>query len=225
MSQFQPAWLTQNAVFSKLPSAELDLLKRSVIPRRLGKGEFLCHQDEIWPYLVYVKSGKLRWAMLSAGGKEHQLFALAPEEIFWAHSFFDDEPMPASLVAAQKTQVYLWNREDILPLLYRNPDALFEINRTLTGIMRRAREIIYGLAFQPVAGRLANFILSSLSDPENASLERDMTLEDIATVCATSPEVVCRLLYQFQTDGVVKITRTRITINDQDTLRQLAETD
>lgn len=163
--------------------------------------------------------------MLSAGGKEHQLFALDSGEVFWAHSFFDDEPMPASLTAAKKTQVYVWHRDDLLPILYRNPDALFEITRMLTGIMRKAREIIYGLAFQPVAGRLANFIISSWDDPENPSLERDMTLEDIATVCATSPEVVCRLLYQFQTDGVVQITRTRITINDPDVLTQLAKMD
>lgn len=217
--------LVQNSIFGKLPLAELETIRQTAISRQLSKGKSLCFQEDVWPYFVFIASGKLRWVMLSAGGKEHQLFALDPGEVFWAHSFFDNEPMPASLTAAKKTQVYLWHREILQPILYRNPDALFEITRMLTGIMRRAREIIYGLAFQPVAGRLANFIMSSLDDPENPSLERDMTLEDIATVCATSPEVVCRLLYQFQTDGVVKITRTRITINDQDTLKHLAEID
>ena len=172
--------------------------------------------------------------------------------------------MPASLVAGKASVIYLWSRDTILPVLYRNPEAMFGITRMLTGIMRRARDIIYGLAFQPVAvkpakllfglqpfgvpfqqrrfrqraamrvlatshqpvpGRLANFIMSSLDDPEHPTLERDMTLEDMAAVCATSPEVVCRLLYQFQTDGVVQITRTRITINDHDALRHLADMD
>ena len=223
--KFQPEWLAKNPVFSKLPPAELEELNSVVISRRLHKGEFLCLQGDIWPYLVYVTSGKLRWTMLSAGGKEHQLFALDSGEFSWAHSFFDDEPMPASLMVAKKTQVYLAKRDDLLPILYRNPEALFEITRVLTGIMRRAREIIYGLAFQPLAGRLANFIISSLDDPGNPSFERDMTLETIATVCATSSEVVCRLLYQFQTDGIIQITRTHITINDQDSLKQLAEMD
>ena len=89
--------------------------------------------------------------------------------------------------------------------------------------MRQAREIIYGLAFQPLAGRLANFIISSLNDPDNPSLEQDMTLEDIATVCASLSEVVCRLLYQFQEDGLLKVTRTSITITDHETLMRLAE--
>jgi CRP-like cAMP-binding protein len=217
--------LTQNPVFGKLPLAELESIGKMTVSRQLSKGESLCFQEDIWPYFVFVASGRLRWVMLSAGGKEHQLFALNSGEVFWAHSFFDDEPMPASLTAAKKTRVYVVHREKLLPILYRNPEALFEITRMLTGIMRKAREIIYGLAFQPVAGRLANFIISSLDDPGNPSLERDMTLEDIATVCATSPEVVCRLLYQFQTDGLVQITRTRITINDPDVLIQLAEMD
>jgi len=223
--KLQSEWLIKNRIFGKLPPAELESIVQMAISKQLRKGEFLCFQDDVWPYLVFVKSGRLRWIMLSAGGKEHQLFTLTPGEVFWAHSFFDDGPMPASLMVAQKTQVFLWKREDILPILYRNPEALFEVTRMLTGIMRRAREIIYGLAFQPVASRLANFIISSLDDLENPSLERDMTLEDIATVCATSSEVVCRLLYQFQTDGLVHITRTRITIDDQETLKRLAEKD
>jgi len=223
--KFQSEWLTQNPVFSKLPPAELEVLGRIAISRQLQKGQILCFQGDIWPYLVFVKSGRLRWTMLSIGGKEHQLFSLDSGEFFWAHSFFDDGPLPASLMIARKSQVYLFKRDDILPVLYRNPDALFEITRVLTRIMRQAREIIYGLAFQPLAGRLANFIISSLDDPENPSLERDMTLEDIATVCATSSEVVCRLLYQFQNDGLLKITRTSITVNDQKTLKRLAEID
>jgi CRP-like cAMP-binding protein len=223
--KFKSEWLIENDVFAKLKSEDLEICCQLAISRRLESGEFLSLQDDIWPYLVFVKSGRLRWMLLSAGGKEHQLFTIDPGEIFWTHSFFDDKPMPASLRAAKKTHVYLWNREYLLPILYRNPVALFEISRLLTGIMRRAREIIYGLAFQPLAGRLANFIISSLNDPDNPSLARDMTLDDIAAVCATSSEVVCRLLYQFQSDGLLEITRTTITITDQDSLKQIADFD
>ncbi|HEY61846.1 MAG TPA: Crp/Fnr family transcriptional regulator [Anaerolineae bacterium] len=194
-----------------------------VTSRRLHKGEFLCYQGDIWPYLVYVTSGKLEWTMLSAEGKEIRLFTLDSGNFFWAHSFFDDDPMPASLIVSKEAQVYLLKRDYLLPILYRNPDALFEVTRVLTRIMRRAREIIYRLAFQPLAGRLANYIISSLDDTENPLLERDMTLKDVATVCATSPEVVCRLLHQFQVDGIIKISRTHIIINDRDSLMKLAK--
>ena len=214
--------LTENHGFRKLPESELEILVSNSIHRRLSDNEYLCIQEDEYPYVVVLYSGKLRWVLLSAGGKEHQLFTIEPGHVFWAHSFFDDQPMPASLLAASKsTHVYLWHRDTILPVLYRHPEALFDVTKKLTSIMRHAREIIYGLAFQPVAGRLASFILDKLENPSDPYLERDMTLEDIAAVCATSPEVVCRLLYQFQTDGLLNITRTRITLQDLGALERL----
>jgi len=216
--------LTENHGFRKLPESELKTLVSNAIHKRLDDREYLCFQDDVYPYVVMASTGKLRWVLLSAGGKEHQLFTIEPGNVFWSHSFFDDQPMPASLVASTTTDVYLWHRDSILPSFYRHPDALFDITKKLTTIMRQARDIIYGLAFQPVAGRLANFLLNSLEDSTDPSLERDMTLEDIAAVCATSPEVVCRLLYQFQDDRLLNITRTRITLNDLDALKELVNT-
>ena len=87
--------------------------------------------------------------------------------------------------------------------------------------MREARKIIYSLAFQPVASRLAGYLLDNLESPEKDSIDREMTLEEIASVLATSAEVVCRLLYEFQSEGILKITRTKITLEDQLALEKL----
>ena len=159
--------------------------------------------------------------MVSSGGKEHQLFKVKGGDVFWAHSFFDDQPMPASLSADGQVLVYIWPRDIILPLLMKYPQAMWDIPKKLTGIMRNARDIIYGLAFQPVASRLAGYILDNLESSGQDSFTREMTLEEIATVLATSAEVVCRLLYQFQTDGILKITRTQISLEDQRALEKL----
>ena len=148
-------YLSEKDVFRKLPSKEIIKLVEYAIPRKLLPGEYLCRQGETWPYVVYLAGGQLRWSLLSSGGKEHQLFTIKNEQVFWAHSIFDDQPMPASLVSVQDTEAYVWSRDLILPILKKYPDAMWEITKILTGIMREAREIIYGLAFQPVAARLA----------------------------------------------------------------------
>ncbi len=215
--------LSGKEVFRKLPQKEVDLLAEHSLRRQLAAGEFLSRQGQVWSYVVYLHQGELRWRMLSAGGKKYQLFTLKAGEIFWAHSFFDEQPMPASLQAGEEVVIYLWSKDVILPLLKRYPDAMWEIPRMLTRIMRQAREIIYGLAFQPVAGRLAGFLMDQLSDPSQETLTRDMTLEDMASALATSPEVVCRLLYQFQSDEVIEINRTTITLKDREALDQLID--
>jgi len=213
--------LLEKDVFKKLPLNELTRLADYGLLRKLSTGDYLCRQGENWPYVLFLVSGQLRWSMLSSGGKSHQLFTINTGEVFWAHSMFDDKPMPASLNAVQKLEVYVWPRDEILPVLKKYPEAMWEITKKLTGIMREAREIIYGLAFQPVAARLAGLLLNSLDEPDHDSLEREMTLEEMASVLATSPEVVCRLLYQLQTDGILRITRTQIKFEDRDALLKL----
>jgi len=138
---------------------------------------------------------------------------------------FDDQPMPASLMATQDSMVYRWSRDAILPILYRHPETLWEIVGMLTKTMRKAREIIYGLAFQPVAGRLATLLLDRFSDPDDTSVERDLTLSAIASRVASSPEVVCRVLQQFQSEGVLEVTRATITLYDRSALENLVESD
>ena len=213
--------LSTKDVFNHFPAEVLAQIAEYSLHRKLTAGEYLNRQGEIWPYVLYLEEGQISWSMLSAGGKEHQLFKIKSGDIFWAHSFFDDLPMPASLKADKSIFVHLWPKDIVLPLLMKFPKAMWDIPKKLTGTMRNAREIIYGLAFQPVAGRLAGYLLDKLESEDHSSIEREMTLEEIASVLATSAEVVCRLLYQFQTDGILKITRTQISLEDQTALEKL----
>ena len=213
--------LSGKDVFSHFPAEVLSQLADYSLSRKLAGGEHLCHQGEVWPYVIYLAEGQLSWSMVSSGGKEHQLFKVKYGDVFWAHSIFDDQSMPASLSADGQVLAYIWPRDTILPLLMKYPKAMWDIPKILTGTMRSAREIIYGLAFQPVASRLAGYILDNLESTGQDSFSRDMTLEEIARVLATSAEVVCRLLYQFQTDGILKITRTQISLEDQRALEKL----
>jgi hypothetical protein len=68
---------------------------------------------------------------------------------------------------------------------------------------------------------LAAYLLDSLQDPGQRTMDREMTLDEMASSLATSPEVVCRLLYQFQSDEIIEITRTSITFQDRRALEEL----
>lgn len=208
----------QTEIFKNLPEHERTNLIKEAIPKKISKGEYLVLQEEIWPKVVFVVSGQLRWALLSTSGKEHVLFAIEPNQVFWGHSIFDGMPMPASLAATKKSEVLIWDKDTILRYLRRYPDVMWEVTGVLSNTMRRAREIIYGLAFKPVAGRLATLLIQQCSDNNGNSIERNFTLYDLASTIATTPEVVCRLLYQFQKEGTLEITRASIDIHDMEAL-------
>jgi CRP/FNR family transcriptional regulator, cyclic AMP receptor protein len=214
---------SQAEFINALPEKERKKLFEQSVSKKLQVGEYLFHQGDIWPNVIFLGSGQLRWSMLSITGREFVLFLVDPGRVFWGHSIFDDQPMPASLMATKKSLIYLWSREKVLPILYRNPEAMWEITKTLTSTMRRAREIIYGLAFQPVACRLAKYLLERFEKEEDPHIERDITLGELAARLATSQEVVCRVLYQFQSEGILAINRASIILEDPKALNRLLE--
>ena len=214
--------LAQMEVFNKFPQEVLNQLTEMATIQKLKKGEFLCHQGDVWQYVFFLAKGYLEWTILSFNGNEFILFSLESNEIFWGHSIFDNEPMPASLVATRNSTVYSWHRDSILPFLYKYPETLWELTGILTRRMREAREIIYSLTFQHVPGRLAKLLLEYFSDPEVNSVKRNLTLRSIATRISASPEVVCRIFQRMELDDILELTRENIILLDREALKDLA---
>lgn len=215
--------LAKDEIFRLLPARDIGLLVERTALRRLRRGDYLCHQGDVWPNAVLLARGELRWAILSVGGREQVLFPIKPGHSFWAHSLFDGQPMPGFLMAVKTCEFYLWPEAVLKPVLDRNPDMLWALLDRLTGTMRRAREVIYGLAFSPVAGRLARLLLDQSAGQEDLTIQRDMTLGEIAATVATSREVVCRMLYQFQADQLIELDRASFKVKDRSALEKLLE--
>ena len=217
------AELAQNEVFSNVKQADLEFLAQSSISRTLRDGEYVCHQGDDWPKVLFVERGEISWALTSPGGKEKILFTIKPGEDFWAHSIFDGGPIPASLYAIGDTQIRLWSKDDILAVVQRNPEAIWAVTCRLIGIMRQAREIIYGMAFQPVSARLSQLILDRFHDEDDLLAERDLTLNQIASMISSTPQVVCRVMYQFQEEGLMELSRATIKLLDPQGLKRISE--
>lgn len=217
--------LTNVEVFKQLPENELAKVAQLAMYRRLKTDEFVCEQGELWPNIILVTAGQLRWSLLALSGREQVLFHIEPGQTFWGHSFYDGYPMPGSLCAVRSSVIYQWNGNDLKHVFEQYPSSLWELLQIQTRAMRKAREIIYGLAFQPVAGRLAKLLLERSQGQIAKPIERDLTLSEIASIVASSQQVICRLLYQFQSDGILQINRASITIQDFPALEQITEED
>ena len=208
-------------VFEKLPDAERQELARLATRRSLSKDEILCHQEDDWPYVFYIAHGSLRSMLNAPDGRSYVVSTWEKGEVFWAHTVFDKDPMPSTLIAVNTTNIYQWGGEDALKVVLRNQDAIRALLRRQTLLIRRRRESIYNLAFNPVAGRLAKLIIEKFFVSDEPTIQRDLTLEEMAEMVASSPEVVCRLLYQFQAAGAISISRATITLHDRETLKKL----
>ena len=218
--------LSNNRVFSRFSAAQLAQVVQLAIPRTYQKGEPIIHAGENWPYLFFVESGGISARKESREGRLFIPVTLKPGEIFWGFSFFeDDTPMPIMLVAETPVQLHLWTRDQLLPILLENGISVWELARMLVQRMQRASMVMEELAFQPVTGRLARFLVERHRDAKSDYIERDMTLDEMAGRVGSTREMVCRILYQLADEGAIQINRTEFMITDPEILADYAESE
>jgi len=78
--------------------------------------------------------------------------------------------------------------------------------------------MVEDLAFHPVASRVARLLLKQHQKSGADHLERELTLDEMATMIGTTPVMVCKVLSQFADQGFLKVSRTEIEFINQDEL-------
>lgn len=213
--------LLNNAdVLGKFSISQRQRLVSLAVRHILKRGEYLYWQGDLWSNVFFIAAGRMQSVIYSSDGRSFVVSAWEEGSDFWGHSLFDGEPMPSTMEAVQDSVIYTWDGEDVLQILFESPDAIRALLRRKTQMIRKRRETISDLAFQPVTGRLAKLLLERVPASE-VSADRDLTLDQIASMVASSPEVVCRTLYQLQKNGLLQVTRASITLHDRDALKRL----
>jgi CRP/FNR family cyclic AMP-dependent transcriptional regulator len=214
--------LEYNPVFSCLTMETLNDLVDGALLRHYHRGQYLAHAGDIWPMLFFLVTGGITAVKESPEGRSLVATSFGPGEVFWGISFFHPElPMPVALRVDRQTSVYLWSREQMLPVLTQHGMMSFELCRLMVSRMLRASEIVEELAFQPVAGRLARLLIDYPGQSGSGPVARSLTLDDMAARIGSTREVVCRFLQRFADQNLIKITRTEFEINDRGRLLEI----
>lgn len=214
--------LARAPVFSKLTARDRADLAAVATEKRYSKDEFVCWQGEVWPYVAYIASGRLEWAMLSPEGRRQLVFALHACDVVWGHSVVDGLAMPASLEVREDAVLYLWERDAILPIIHQNAQATWDVSNILIQYMRNVREVVYGFAFHPVAGRLARLLLTHYNPTDGQPAPRNLTLDQMADTVGTTRELVSRTLHRFADEGLIRVNRVEFAFLDREKLEGLA---
>jgi CRP-like cAMP-binding protein len=216
--------LAQNELFAALSEAD----RRRVADRarfvHAREGEFIAARGEVWPYLFYLREGTIDAVKESTEGRSLIVVTLQAGDVFWGLAFFlEGARMPVTLRAEAECQLALWERDELVPILIENGRALWSLCQRMVSRMERASEIVEGLAFQPVAGRLARMLLAHYPETSGEPVARDLTLDEMAARVGTTREMVCRLLYRFADRDLIHITRTEFSLQDKEGLRRVAQ--
>lgn len=209
-------------VLNKLSISEKQKIVQGAKRREYEEGEYLVFSGEVWPYVILIEEGMIEILKESKEGRSLALRTLEAGDMFWGHALFDGEPTPGTFQVAEKTVLYQWHGDIILPVVQDNKRALWDLSILLMKRMRQASKTIDDMAFQPVVNRLAKVLLEQYDVAEGIPVHRSLTLDEMAIKVGTTREVVCRLLYKFSDAGLIEVTQTHLTFKNKTALERVA---
>lgn len=212
--------LAYNQILSHLDETDLQKMEVDAHVRRFQSGDWIIHHGDVWECLFFIQKGQVTAIKESPEGRSLTLATFNEGEIFWGLAFFiENAPMPAALKATTKSELLLWHRDDIMPLIMSNGKFSWELSRLAIQRVQFASEIVERLAFQPLAGRVARLLLEQYPTNQNV-VPRHLTLDEMASRVGTTREIVCRILYRFAEQGAIQINRTEFTFLDRNLLEE-----
>jgi len=209
-------------VFNKLGGQRREDIARRAVGRSYETGEFITHQGEFWPYAMILESGIVNVQKFSVEGRVLGAWWFSPGEVFWSPSLFDDGPLPASLEVRQSCAAYLWHRDDMMPQIQSQPEALLDLCKSLVERMRRASNMVEDLAFHPLTVRVARLLIKQYESTPDTHVTRSLTLDDMAKIIGSTPVMVCKIISSFASEGLIKVSRTEFELIDKEGLDQIA---
>lgn len=215
--------LAQTTVFSSIPPTGIQKIKELAISRRYLNGEFVTHKSDVWPYLLFVKSGEIQALKESIQGRSFVIEIFKPGDIFWGLALFENSKQnPAAIRVSIEGELLLWHKDRVEDIVAAHPQVAWGLFALLAQKMGRIGEIVEELVFQPLTGRLANLLLGQFDEAEKNVISRDLTLDDMGARIGTTREMVCKILYQFSDNDIIDIRRTELKINDRASLKKIA---
>lgn len=216
-------FISDKLVYRKFTKEQRELLLEKAIKVNLKKGEVISLTGNQYPYALVVIKGLIYANKDSAEGRSLTLKSFTTGDTFWGHAVFKDNPTPSTLVSFKPSEIYQWHRDDILPILLDNKEALWDLCIQLSQRTIEVNKTIEEMVFNPVVNRLARLLVGEFKSVDEESIRRNMTLDEMAAKIGSTREVVCRLLYRLSDENLIQVDRTKFILINKIELGKLAD--
>ena len=200
------------AFWDKLSDDEKKEILSSTLPQHNNKGSIIHHSNSECSGVEIVKSGLVRVFITSPNGGEITLYRLLPDDvcILSAACMIKNLNLEINMEFEEESDIFIIPKSIFKKISDENP---YVKEYTLNLVSEKFSEVMWlfnQYVFSNMAKRLADSLLNhaSLADSNQLSVTHEILAKDLGT----AREVVTRLLKQFQTDGIVRLSRGKIEI-------------
>ncbi|MCI9119718.1 MAG: Crp/Fnr family transcriptional regulator [Flavonifractor sp.] len=208
-------------VWDKLSDTQQNRILGSLTCRDIQKGTVIHNGSMDCTGLLLVKSGQLRAYILSDEGREITLYRLFDRDIclFSASCMLRSVQFDITIEAEKDTSLWIVPPEVYREIMEESAPAANYTNELMAArfseVMWRMEQVMW----KSMDKRIAAFLLEEAAIEGTARLS--LTHETIARHLGTHREVITRMLRYFQEEGLVKLSRGAVELQDERELERL----
>ncbi len=187
--------------------------------RHYRQNEAVFDEGELWPYLAFVRSGKVVLTLLSPDGKTHSLGERVAQDLLNETGIFDGGGATTRAEALTDCGLVLLPQEAVMRAIHNDVELAIGFLTEASQARRRSVDTIADLAFAHVLQRVAKFLLSY--SPTTTGMARGLTgvenlsQAQIAAAAGTVRDMAARALLRLKNAGAVELDRGRVRALDR----------
>lgn len=196
--------------------------------RSLAPGEVLFHEGDSGSSVYACRSGALKIAVTTPGGRDVVLGLIGPGTVVGEFAAIDGLPRSATVTATEPTVVAIATRDEFLDVLERHPHLAIRLLRSMSNRLRSLTVDLAERADTPAQVRVSRRLLhlvelrSAGSGREVGEVSLAITQHDLAGWIGATREATARALAELRRRGVIRTGRGTITVVDVDRLAAAA---
>lgn len=208
-------------VWNKLNRSQQDLILNSLITRKVKKGTIIHNGALDCTGLLLVKLGQLRAYILSDEGREITIYRLFDMDmcLFSASCMMRSVEFEITVKAEKDSELWIIPTEVYKSIMNESTSLANYTNELMATRFSDVMWLIEQIMWKSLDKRVASFLLEETSI--EGTNELNITHEIIANHLGSHREVITRMLRYFQEEGLVKLSRGKVTIIDEKRLKSL----
>ena len=209
-------------VWNRLTAVQQNRLLTGLTSRKVKKGTILHNGSADCTGLLLIKAGQLRAYILSDEGREITIYRLFDRDmcLFSASCILNSIQFEITITAEKDTEFWLIPSELYKNLLTESAPLANYTNELMAARFSDVMWLIEQVLWKSLDKRLAAFLLEEAAIEDSNELK--ITHEIIANHLGSHREVITRMLRYFQSEGIVKLSRGKITLLNPERLEELA---
>jgi len=208
-------------LFSDFDQGSLKEILDGSLTRSFPAEVIVLWEDEPSPGIHLVKSGWLKAIRSARTGREQVLNIFGPGDSFSVISALSDVPNRVRVISLEEAVIQIIPRKLIFTLLDQHPELSHKLIERLSKSLAHLISLVEDLSLESVETRLAKFLISRSKDG-TYHRKRWETQDTIAAQIGTVPDVLSRILRDFEKTGLIIVNRKQIKLLDMHTLSEKA---